>query len=107
MVRARDTQDVVAVLEEAQAHGIPVVPQGARTSLTGASCATEGAIVLNVEALRGIDIDPVEGHARVGPGVVNADLKAAVREAGLFYPPDPASADTCTIGGNVATNRCV
>ena len=104
VVRARDTQDVVAVLEEAQAHGIPVVPQGARTSLTGASCATEGAIVLNVEALRGIDIDPVEGHARVGPGVVNADLKAAVREAGLFYPPDPASADTCTIGGNVATN---
>ena len=104
VVRARDVADVVAVLQEAQAHGIPVVPQGARTSLTGASCATEGAIVLNVEDLGGVDIDPVEGHARVGPGVVTADVKAAAREAGLFYPPDPASSDSCTIGGNVATN---
>ena len=104
VVRARDVQDVVAVLEEAQAHGIPVVPQGARTSLTGASCATEGAIVLNVEDLRDLDIDPVEGHARVDPGLVTAELKSAAHEADLFYPPDPASADTCTIGGNIATN---
>jgi len=104
VVRARDVQDVVAVLEEAQAHGIPVVPQGARTSLTGASCATEGAIVLNVEDLRDLSIDPVEGHARVGPGIVTAELKSATHEVGLFYPPDPASADTCTIGGNIATN---
>jgi len=104
VVRARDEADVIAVLAEARAHGIPVVPQGARTALTGAACATEGSIVLNVEALRGIDIDPVEGHARVGPGVVTAELKAAAAEVGLHYPPDPASADTCTIGGNVATN---
>lgn len=104
VVRARDVQDVVVVLEEAQEHGIPVVPQGARTSLTGASCATEGAIVLNVEDLRDLDIDPVEGHARVGPGIVTAELKSAAHEASLFYPPDPASADTCTIGGNIATN---
>jgi len=104
VVRARDEADVVAVLREAQAHGIPVVPQGARTALTGASCAVEGGIVLNVEDLRGIDIDPVEGHAWVGPGVVTADLKVAAAQAGLFYPPDPASADTSTIGGNVATN---
>ncbi len=104
VVRARDVDDVVAVLQEAQARGIPVVPQGARTSLTGASCATEGALVLNVENLGGIDIDPVEGHARVGPGVVTDELKAAARQVGLFYPPDPASADTCTVGGNIATN---
>ena len=64
----------------------------------------EGGIVLNVEHLRGSDIDPLEGHAWVGPGVVTAELKAAAAEAGLFYPPDPASADTSTIGGNVATN---
>jgi glycolate oxidase len=104
VVRARDVDDVVAVLREAQAHGIPVVPQGARTSLTGAACATEGAIVLNVEQLGGIDVDPVEATARVGPGVVTATLKSVVAEAGLFYPPDPASADTCTVGGNIATN---
>lgn len=104
VVRARDEADVVAVLEEAQAHGIPVVPQGARTALTGAACATEGSIVLNVEDLRGLDIDPVEGHARVGPGIVTAELKAAAAQVGLHYPPDPASVDSCTIGGNVATN---
>ncbi|HRW19900.1 MAG TPA: FAD-linked oxidase C-terminal domain-containing protein [Dermatophilaceae bacterium] len=104
VVRARDEADVVAVLEHAHAHGIPVVPQGARTSVTGASTATEGAIVLNVEDLRALDLDPVEGHARVGPGVVTRELKAAAAEAGLAYPPDPASSDSCTLGGNVATN---
>ncbi len=105
VVRARDVDDVVAVLEHAQATGTPVVPQGARTSLSGAATATEGCIVLNVEGLDAIrDIDPVEGHAIVGPGVVNAELKRAVAEVGLFYPPDPASSATSTIGGNVATN---
>ena len=104
LVRAAGIDDVIAVMREAQAHGIPVVPQGARTALTGASCAVAGGIILNVEDLQGIDIDPVEGHAWVGPGVVTADLKAAVAEVGFHYPPDPASADTCTIGGNVATN---
>ncbi len=104
LVRARDVADVVAVLREAQAHGIPVVPQGARTALTGAACAVAGGIVLNVEDLTGIDIDPVEGLAWVGPGVVTSDLKAAAADQGLHYPPDPASADTSTIGGNIATN---
>lgn len=104
LVRAADLSDVVAVMQEAQARGIPVVPQGARTSVAGGAIATEGCIVLNVEALTGIDIDEVESHADVGPGVVNADLKAAAAEVGLFYPPDPASADSSTIGGNVATN---
>ncbi|MGV1010080.1 MAG: FAD-binding oxidoreductase [Dermatophilaceae bacterium] len=104
VVRARDREDVVAVLREAQAHGIPVVPQAARTSLTGASLATEGCIVLNVEALTDTDIDQVESHAVVGPGVVTLALKTAAADVGLYYPPDPASAETCTIGGNIATN---
>ena len=105
VVRARDLDDVVAVLEHAQATGTPVVPQGARTSLSGGATASEGCIVLNTEGLDAIrDIDLVEGHAILGPGVVNADLKRAVAAEGLFYPPDPASSDTCTVGGNVATN---
>ncbi len=104
LVRARDVDDVVAVLTEAQAGGLPVVPQGARTALTGAAVATEGCVVLNVEGLGGIDIDPVEALARVGPGVVTQQLKAAAAEVGLAYPPDPASADTSTLGGNIATN---
>lgn len=105
VVRARDLDDVVAVLEHAHATGTPVVPQGARTSLTGGATASEGCIVLNTEGLDAIrDIDLVEGHAILGPGVVTASLKRAVAAEGLFYPPDPASAETCTVGGNVATN---
>ena len=105
VVRARDRADVVEVLEHAQATGTPVVPQGARTSRAAGARATEGAIVLNVEALDTIhDVDPVQGLAVVGPGVVNAALKTELAGAGLFYGPDPASWETCTIGGNVATN---
>lgn len=105
VVRARDEGDVVEVLRYAASTGTPVVPQGARTGLCGGAVATEGAIVLNVEGLDVIhDIDTVEGIAIVGPGVVNADLKAVCAAQGLFYPPDPASAASCTIGGNIATN---
>lgn len=105
LVRARDAADVVEVMREAQAAGIPVVPQGARTGLAGGAAATPGCIVLNVEALDAIeDIDEVEALATVGPGVINDTLKAAASEAGLWFAPDPASAATCTVGGNVATN---
>lgn len=104
VVRARDRDDVVAVLEHAQAHRIPVVPQGARTSLCGAASALPGSIVLNVEALNRVEIDTGERYAVAGPGVINADLKRAAAEHGLFYPPDPASGPMSTIGGNIATN---
>lgn len=105
LVRAESVEDVVEVMRYAQATGTPVVPQGARTGLCGGSVATEGCIVLNVEGLDQIhEIDTVEGIVVTGPGVVTTQLKAAVAEHGLFYPPDPASADSCTVGGNVATN---
>lgn len=105
VVRAESTADVIEVLRYAQATATPVVPQGARTGLCGGSVATENAIVLNVEALDQIhEIDPVEGIVVTGPGVVTSQLKAAAAEHGLFYPPDPASADSCSVGGNVATN---
>src|SRR3954453_3322041 len=78
VVRARDVGDVVSVLEHAHATGTPVVPQGARTSRSGGAVASDGCIVLNVEALDAIhELDELEGHAVVGPGVVNADLKRA------------------------------
>ena len=77
VVRARDVGDVMAVLEHAQATGTPVVPQGARTSRAGGATASDGCIVLNVEALDAIqEVNPLEGYAIVGPGVVNAALKA-------------------------------
>ncbi|MEO8827335.1 FAD-linked oxidase C-terminal domain-containing protein [Lapillicoccus sp.] len=105
VVRARDRADVVEVLRHAQEQRIPVVPQGARTSLAGGSTASEGCIVLNVEALDEItELDELERFAVVQPGVVNADLKKAAAAVGLAYPPDPASSATSTIGGNIATN---
>ncbi|TQM96142.1 glycolate oxidase [Ornithinimicrobium humiphilum] len=104
VVRARSRTDVEVTLRYAAEHGIPVVPQGSRTSTTGSAGALPGAIVLSTEQLTSIEIDPVERIAVVGPGVINTDLKAAAAEHGLAYPPDPASASMCSIGGNVATN---
>ena len=105
VVRARDLGDVVEVMRWADATGTPVVPQGARSGLAGGSTAREGSVVLNVEGLDAIsEVDPVESLAVVGPGVLNADLKAAAAEQQLFYPPDPASSAVCTSGGNVAPN---
>ncbi|MDN5791228.1 MAG: FAD-binding protein, partial [Micrococcales bacterium] len=104
VIRARDRGDIVAVMQHAQAHGIPVVPQGARTGVVGGAVAVDGGYVLNVEALNGIEVHAAEGYVVAGPGAVNADVKRAAAEVGLFYPPDPASSGSSTIGGNVATN---
>ena len=105
LVRAADVDDVVAVMRFATAHRIPVVTQGARTGLSGAANATDGAILLNVAKLNAIvDIDEVDQTCRVQPGVINQDLKTALAEHGLSYPPDPVSVAISTIGGNVATN---
>ena len=89
----------------APATGVPVVPRGAGTGLSGGANAVEGGIVLSTERMRRIvEIDAGERLAVVQPGVVNDVLRAAVAEHGLWYPPDPASAPWSTIGGNVATN---
>lgn len=105
VVLATSVQDVVDVMRYADAHGVPVVPQGARTALTAAASAVEGCIVLNTEQLDTIEeVDDVEGIAVVGPGVITGDLRRAAAERNMFYPPDPGSVDTCTIGGNVAMN---
>ncbi|ABP52758.1 FAD-binding oxidoreductase [Salinispora tropica] len=105
VTRPRDTAQVAAVVRAAARHGAPVVPQGARTGLAGAANAVDGAVVISTSALTTIlEIDPVSRIAVVQPGVVNAALGAAVAEHGLWYPPDPVSWESSTIGGNVATN---
>src|SRR3954462_3366583 len=92
VVRPRTTADVVAVIEVASAHRVPVVPQGARTGLAGAANAVDGAIVLSMTGMDEIVlIDPAERIAVVQPGVVNAALRGAVARYGLTYPPDPGS----------------
>lgn len=104
VVRARDTADVQAALRWASAHGIAVVPRGAGTGLSGGASARADAIVVTTERMRDLAIDPVTRIATVGPGLLNAELKAAAAAHGLWYPPDPASWEICSIGGNVATN---
>jgi glycolate oxidase len=105
VVRPRTTAEVAAVITAAEAHGVPVVPQGGRTGLAGAANAVDGAIVLSTVAMnRIVEVDPVNRIAVVQPGVVNAALAGAVAERGLRYPPDPGSWESSTIGGNVATN---
>jgi glycolate oxidase len=104
VVRAAGTADVQATLRWASAHGVPVVPRGAGTGLSGGSCAVEGCIVLSTERMRRLEIDPLSQVAVVGPGVLNGELKEAAAAHGLWYPPDPSSFEICSMGGNVATN---
>ncbi|MFF5173937.1 FAD-binding oxidoreductase [Micromonospora sp. NPDC000089] len=105
VVRPRETAEVVAVVRATARHGVPVVPQGARTGLAGAANAVDGAVVLSTVRMDAIrEVDPVSRIAVVQPGVVNATLAGAVREHGLWYPPDPGSWESSTIGGNASTN---
>src|SRR3954452_14885826 len=104
-VRARTTEEGSAIVAACAARDIPVIPRGAGTGLSGGANAVDGGLILDLSRMNKIlEIDPDNMIAVVRPGVVNDDLKTAVAEQGLWYPPDPASAPWSTIGGNVATN---
>jgi glycolate oxidase len=104
-VRARSETEVQHVVRTCAELGVPVVPRGAGTGLSGGANAVTGCVVLDVAAMdQVLEIDPDNLLAVVQPGAVNDDVKAAVAAHGLWYPPDPASAPWSTIGGNVATN---
>jgi len=104
VVRASSTEDVQAAVRIAADAGIGVVPRGAGSGLSGGSTAVDGAIVVSLERMREITIDPTMQMAVVQPGAFNAEVKAAASEHGLWYPPDPSSWEFCSIGGNIATN---
>lgn len=105
LVRTKSTADVQATMRFASAHGLPMVPQGARTGASGGANAVDGAILLNVLPMnRILHIDPIEQTATVEPGVINQQLKDAAGELDLSYPPDPGSVALSSFGGNVATN---
>ncbi|HUG49023.1 MAG TPA: FAD-linked oxidase C-terminal domain-containing protein [Candidatus Limnocylindria bacterium] len=108
----RSTQEVVQIVRLAATHSTPLVPRGAGTGLSGGAIAVEGALSVVFTQMNSIvEIDTVNLTATVQPGVINAELGRAVAPHGLFYPPDPASFEICTIGGNLAENsgglRCV
>ena len=104
VVRATNTDDVVATLRWASAHRVPVVPRGAGSGLSGGATAVEGGLVLSLERMRSISVDPGMRVAVVQPGALNVEVKRAAAEHGLWYPPDPSSFEMCSIGGNAATN---
>jgi glycolate oxidase len=105
VVFAEEEEDVAAVIAVCRNHGVPLVPRGAGVGYTGGALAVRGGIVLVFTRMnRILRLDTANLLAVVDPGVVTADLQEAAEKAGLFYPPDPASLKTSTIGGNVAEN---
>ncbi|MFI5262243.1 MAG: FAD-binding oxidoreductase [Candidatus Limnocylindrales bacterium] len=106
------TAEVAAIVRLAAAHGVALVPRGAGTGLSGGATGVAGALTVVMTRMAAIlEIDQANLVAVVQPGVINADLGRAAEAVGLFYAPDPASFETCTIGGNLAENsgglRCL
>ncbi len=98
----RETRESVAAIAR---HGLPIVPRGAGTGLSGGAVALNDAIVVGTARMnRILGIDAPNRRAVLQPGVINAELSVAARRHGLYYAPDPSSQTTCTIGGNVAEN---
>ena len=103
VVRPADTAQVAAVARLCQQHRVPLVVRGAGTGYTGGAVPTHGGVVLSVERLnRILEIDEVNLTVVVEPAVITGDLQRAVEARGLYYPPDPASLESSSIGGNVA-----
>ncbi len=102
---SKEDKEIKRLFEIARKEGIPVVPRGGGTSRTGASLAVYGGIVLSLERMKKItDIDEENLILELEPGVITGEINKFLEEYNLFYPPDPASIDSCSIGGNVSTN---
>ncbi len=105
VVRPRTTQEVAAVVRACAAHGVPITPIGARTGLSGGALCVHGGVGLALDRMDTIvDIDERNLQVTVEPGVITQVLQEAVAARGLYYPPDPSSRGSCTIGGNLAEN---
>lgn len=112
VVYAATTEEVSSIVKLANEYQTPVLPRGAGSGFTGGSLPIKGGIVLALSKMDAIlDIDVENLTAEVETGVVTAELQRQVEKLGLFYPPDPASKEFCTLGGNVAEcaggPRCV
>jgi glycolate oxidase len=105
VVFPESTEQVAAAVRIAHAHGLPVIPRGAGTGLSGGAVAAVGGVIVALTRMKRIlEVDVMNRIAVVEPGVVNLDLSRAVASDGLYYAPDPSSQRACTIGGNVAEN---
>jgi glycolate oxidase subunit GlcD len=105
VVLPASTAEVAGVVRACRAAGVPFVPRGAGTGLSGGAQPVDGAVMIECSRMDAIlEVDAPNRLAVVQPGVVNADLSKAVAHHGLFYAPDPSSQLACTLGGNVAEN---
>ena len=103
VVKATSAEQVSQILQLAQRELVPVTPRGAGMGLSGGAVPVVGGIVLSLEKMnRILEIDKENLMVTVEPGVITGDIHRAVEAEGLFYPPDPASLDSCSIGGNIA-----
>lgn len=105
VVKPRKPEEISALLKLANTHLIPVTPRGAGTGLSGGALPHLGGLVIAMERFNSIlEIDERNLQVSTEPGVITEVLQNAVKEKGLFYPPDPASKGSCFIGGNISEN---
>lgn len=105
VIKPRTAEEISATMKICNAEKIPVTPRGAGTGLSGGALPHLGGVLLSVERMNSIlEIDERNLHVTTEPGVITEVLQMAVKEKGLFYPPDPASRGSCFIGGNIAEN---
>ncbi|WP_449446530.1 FAD-binding oxidoreductase [Thermomonas brevis] len=98
-------EQVIALVRACRAHRVPLVARGAGTGTTGAAVPTHGGVAVSFARMnRLLDLRVADRCAVVEPGMLNGALQAALQPHGLFWPPDPSSAELCSIGGNLATN---
>jgi glycolate oxidase len=104
-VLVENSAQASAVLRICLEQKVPVTPRGAGSGMVGGALPVRGGVVLSTERMQAIkEIDPSDLIAVVEPGVITGKFQEAVEAAGVFYPPDPASLEYCSIGGNAATN---
>jgi glycolate oxidase len=105
VLKPLSVEEISKIMRFCYEHEIPVSPSGARTGLSGGALPTHGGILISMEKFnRILEIDENNHQVTTEPGVITQVLQDAVKEKGLFYPPDPASKGSCFIGGNVSEN---
>src|ERR1700712_3201309 len=105
VIRPRTAEEISAIMKICHQHHIPVTPRGAGTGLSGGALPHLGGVLLSTDRMNTIlNIDEKNLQVTTEPGVITEVLMDAVKEKGLFYPPDPSSRGSCFIGGNIAEN---
>lgn len=105
VVKPRTTDEIAAIMKLCNTELLPITPRGAGTGLSGGALPHVGGVLLSTERMNNIiEIDERNLQITTEPGVITEVLMNAVKEKGLFYPPDPSSRGSCFIGGNIAEN---